>query len=281
MSAVALFDAPGAADRRRLRLWSAISLVAVGVLVGAILLRLDARGQFAGAKWEIFTHGGTLSFLAKGLAATLEAAALGAIGSFIVAVPLAFGRMSSRAWIRWPATAYVEFFRAVPLLLLILFVALGLPQLGIKLPALWFLVLSLTLFEGAMTAEIIRAGILALPRGQTEAALALGLSRAKAMRLVVLPQAWRIMLPALLTQLLILVQDTSLGYVIPYEELLRRGQDIASFAPESLLPSFIVVTAIYGVVSLLLLWLVRLSERRDARSSAVAAELENEVLTRR
>jgi glutamate transport system permease protein len=124
-----------------------------------------------------------------------------------------------------------------------------------------------------MTAEVIRAGIMSLPRGQHEAALALGMRAEQAMLHVVLPQALRAALPALISVVLAIVQDTSLGYVIPYDELLHRSQDVSSYAPQSLLQAAFIVTVMYGAVSACLLflkrWLVRRQYRAQGRSTTL------------
>jgi glutamate transport system permease protein len=263
--AAKLYEAPGPIARVRHRIFSVISACAVfGVLV-AIGMRLESSGQFAADKWAIFLHWGTVKFLFDGLVSTLEAAVCSAIAAFALAVPFALGRLSERRWLSTLCGAYVEFFRAVPLLLLILFMVIELPALGFDWPALGFLVLAMALHHAAMTAEVVRAGILSLPRGQREAALALGMRPYQAMLYVVLPQALRNMLPALISSILAIVQDTSLGYVIPYDELLHRSQDVSSYAPQSLLQAAFVVTMMYGVVSAALLYLKRQVIKRQGR----------------
>jgi glutamate transport system permease protein len=267
----ALFDAQGPKGRRRMRVASALAGVLLLLLLWAAFDRLASKGQFEHDRWALFSDPGTMKFLLDGLVATLKATAISAVLSGLLALPLALARLSGRRAFRWASRVFIEVFRAVPVLLLILFLAIGLPQLGIQVSPLTVLVVGLTLYNSAVIAEIVRAGILSLDRGQREAALALGQSPGQAMRLVVLPQALRRMIPALLSQLLAILQDTSLGYVIPYDELLRRGQVIASYSPRSLLPSFMVVTAVYGITSLALLWLTRWAERRQERPRAANA----------
>ncbi|NML31511.1 amino acid ABC transporter permease [Paraburkholderia antibiotica] len=245
-----------------------MSTVAVFGLLAAIGMRLQTSGQFDADKWAIFLHWGTAKFLFDGLVSTITAAACAALAAFALAIPLALGRLSMRPWISRLAGAYIEFFRAIPLLLLILFMVIELPSLGFDWPALGFLVFAMALHHSALTAEVVRAGILSLPRGQREAALALGMRPAQAMHHVVLPQALRSMLPALISSLLAIVQDTSLGYVIPYDELLHRSQDVSSYAPQSLLQAAFIVTMMYGVVSAVLLYLKRWVVRRQRRDGA-------------
>jgi glutamate transport system permease protein len=260
-----LYEAPGPVGRMRQRIVSVVSALGVCALLAAIGIRLEASGQFEADKWAIFFHWGTAKFLFDGLVSTIEAAACAALVAFAMAFPLALGRLSKRSWISKLAGAYIEFFRAIPLLLLILFMVIELPALGFDWPALGFLVFAMALHHSALTAEVVRAGILSLPRGQREAALALGMRPYQAMLYVVLPQALRSMLPALISSVLAIVQDTSLGYVIPYDELLHRSQDVSSYAPQSLLQAAFVVTMMYGVVSAALLYLKRRVTRRQGR----------------
>lgn len=276
----ALFDAPGPSARGRIRRFAALSTVVLAAVVYLAYRRLAERGQFEPAKWTIFTDPGTAQFLLGGVGATLTAGLIVITISLPLSVLIALARLSSRRWLSSPARIFVDFFRAMPLLLLILFFAVGFPALGWQVSALWVLVMGMCLYYLAVFSEVVRAGILSLPRGQREAALALGMTERHSLRLVELPQALVAMSPAILSQVLFLVQDTSLGYVIPYEELLRRGQEIASFSPASLLPSYAVVAAIYGVISLLLLLLTRLVEARVTRraSSTVPRPPEDAVL---
>jgi glutamate transport system permease protein len=184
-----------------------------------------------------------------------------------------FGRLSLTGLVRWSSGAYVEFFRAVPLLLLIFFTARVLPKYGLEnVSALWVLVLALVVYNGAVLGEIFRAGILSLDRGQTEAAYAVGLSYWQAMLLVVVPQAVRRMVPALVSQLITLLKDTSLGFVLPYEELLRRGQLIGEVEPRSLVQGYLVAAVMFIAVNFALSRLARwleVRQRRRYKSTAV------------
>jgi len=262
-----LYEPPGPIARRRNRIISALGAILLVAGLMAVGLRLDESGQFDAKRWEIFLHPGTLRFLFDGLVATLVAAVISMILAFSLAVPLAIARLSDRFWLRTLAGAYIGCFRAVPLLLLILFTVILLPSMGLNWSALGYLVFGMVLHHSAMTAEIVRTGILSLGRGQREAALSIGMREHQAMLWIVLPQALKLMLPALVSAVLAIVQDTSLGYIIPYEELLRRSQQISSFAPQTLLQSAFIVTVIYGFVSALLLALRRWIERRQAYTS--------------
>lgn len=226
MSETVLYDAAGPRTRRRIRIGSVIGVVILLALIALALRRLAANDQFTAEKWAPFVNEPALyPFLLQGLWYTVLAAVYGLVLAMAVGILLAVGRLSRRPWIRIPSVGIVEFFRSVPLLLLMLFFFLAFPlAFGIDLPPLWSVVFGLTLYNGAVICEIIRAGVLSLPRGQGEAAAAIGLRRGQALRLVLLPQAFRLMLPALISQLVVLLKDTSLGFVVSYQDLLSRMQ---------------------------------------------------------
>lgn len=260
MSVGLLYDELGPRGRRRSRMGAALVLGALAVLLWLALSRLADAGQLVDAVlWRPFTQWPIWRFLLEGLLATLQAA-LTAMGlALVLGAILALGRLSGARLLRWPTHAYIEVMRSVPVLLFIYFAALGLPKYGVDLSPFWYLVLPLGLYHAALLAEVLRAGILSLDRGQAEAGQAIGLRWSQTMRLVVIPQAVRRMSPALVGQLVVLLKDTSLGYVIPYEELLRRGQITGEFAG-NLLASLIVVALMYVLVNLAL---SRLAVRLD------------------
>ncbi len=262
MTAPFITDALGPRARRRVRVVSALSVLALAGLVAVAVGRLADNGQFAAEKWRPFTEGGVIRFLWLGLVATLKAAALGMVLATLLGALLALGRLARNGPLRWVSGAYVEVFRAVPLLLLILFCDLGLPRLGVEMSAFGAVVLGLLAYNGAVLGEIFRAGILSLDRGQTDAALAVGLSYWQTMLRVVIPQAVRRMVPALVSQLVTLLKDTSLGLVVGYEELLRRADILGEYRGQPLLQALFVVALVYIAVNLAL---SRLAHRLEAR----------------
>jgi glutamate transport system permease protein len=260
----ALADALGPRGRRR----AAIASVAAGaVLVGLVLLaarRLADRGQLDAQRWEVLLRWDTLRFLLGGLAITVEAAGIAMVLATAIGGLMALGRLARNRPLRWLAGTYVELFRAIPLLVLILFAFFVLPDYGIDLSAFWYLVIALTAYNSAVLGEIFRAGILSLERGQTEAAYAVGLTYWQAMLGVVVPQAARRMTPAIVSQLITLLKDTSLGVAIGVQELLRRGEQAGEFA-RSPLQSLVIVAALYLVVNLVLSRVARRLEVRQRR----------------
>jgi glutamate transport system permease protein len=267
----ALYDAVGPEGRRRIAIGSVAGVLVLAALLAAALARMADKGAFDAELWRVLTRPDVLRLLGRGLVATLQAAALAMLLSMLVGAVLAAGRLSRRGWLRLPVAAWVEFFRGLPLLLLIFFVYLGLPSLGLTVSTFWALVIGLTVYNGAVIGEIFRAGILSLPRGQSEAASAIGLRRGQTLRIVLLPQAVRRMLPALVSQLVTLLKDTSLGFVIGYTELLRNGRTAVEYlGGRYSIPIYTLVAVVYiavnGSLSLLARWLDRRTRRRYGRT---------------
>ena len=266
MSEAVLYDTVGPRGRRRILVGSVAGVVLVAVVVGAAVARLAAKGRFDPELWRVLTQGDVQRLLADGLAATLRAAAFAMVLSMAVGGLLAIGRLSRRRWLAMPVGAWVELFRGLPLLLLILFLFLGLPAVGVTVSTFWALVAGLTLYNSAVIGEIFRAGILSLPKGQTEAAYAIGLRRGQTLRLVLVPQAVRLMLPALISQAVTLLKDTSLGFVIAYAELLRVGRNAVEFLGGSYsIPIYTAIAVIYIAVNASLSFLARWLDRRTRR----------------
>jgi glutamate transport system permease protein len=185
---------------------------------------------------------------------------------------VALGRLARTPAVRWLAGVYVEFFRGFPLLLLILISVFGLRAQGYDISTYAALVLALAVYNSAVLAEIFRAGILSLDRGQSEAAASVGLTYWQGMRLVILPQALRRMVPAIVSQMVTLLKDTSLGFFIQYEELLRRGQVTGQF-DRNLLQALFAVAVMYIAVNLTLSRLARrleVRQRRRYRAGAIS-----------
>lgn len=230
------------------RVLSVIVAVALLVLAAAIVVRFHAADQFEGRLWEFFAWKSTWVFLGKGLLGTLASGAVAAVIALVLGLVLLAGRLSPQRLVRWPAIAVIEFLRGVPTLLLIYVCFLVLPSVGIKLSAYWMLTLPVGVSTAAVVAEVYRAGVLAVPRGQTDAARALGLSEARVFAHIVFPQALRYIVPALVAQLVIVVKDTTFGYVVTYGELMQNAKVlIANY--RSLVPVYLAVAVLYCLVN--------------------------------
>ncbi|KQS69814.1 amino acid ABC transporter permease [Modestobacter sp. Leaf380] len=273
-----LFDVPGPKARRRQRLGTVLGGVVVAVLVGLVLWRLGSNGQLDPSRWAVLfdTRTNVPQRLLEALLNTLQVAAVGMVAATVLGAFLAVGRLSDHVWVRVPVTVVIEFFRAVPLLVLILFCFLFLPQVGVSISAFGALALGLTLYNMAVLAEIIRAGILSVDRGQSEAAYGLGLRKWQVMTSVLVPQAVRRMLPVLVAQLVVLLKDSSLGFIVGYLELLRTARSLVEtlnfqFGPIYTFQLYVAAGLIYIVVNVLLSQLAKAIEKRTDRSAKVAA----------
>jgi glutamate transport system permease protein len=269
MSSV-LYDTPGPRAKRRNVLWSVVFFVLLALLLWWIWQTMDDKNQLTWALWEPFTESEAwTTYLLPGLADTLKAAAL----AMVIALPLGafFGiaRLSDHRWVRATAGTVVEFFRAIPVLLLMLFANefyVRSTDISSEQRPLYAVVTGLVLYNASVLAEIVRAGILSLPRGQTEAAMAVGLRKGQVMTSVLLPQAVTAMLPAIVSQLVVIVKDTALGGVmLGFTELLNSRQTLAAVYA-TVVPSFIVVAAIYIVLNFILTSFASWLEGRLRRS---------------
>ena len=254
MSGSVLYDAPGPRTVARHRLYSVLTLVMLVALVAFIVWKLFDKNQLTADKWEVFI---TPSFveviLVDGLLKTVQMAFFSII--FAVAFGLLFGvgKISDHGWVRWPSWLVVEFFRAVPVLLLMVFVFFLLAIGDGPLSSFWCVVIALTLYNGSVLAEVFRAGMNAVPRGQVEAAYAIGMSKSGVIWNIQLPQAVKIMLPAIISQMVVALKDTSLGYYIIAPGLTAVYKPIY-LEFQNQVPTAIVITALYVAVNLLLTW---------------------------
>jgi glutamate transport system permease protein len=274
MSTSVLFDAPGPRTKVRNNLLTVVSVIAVAAVLYGIYRGFDAKGQWEGKIWEPFLEGDTwTNSIIPGLIGTLSAAAVAAVLALVFGSIFGLARMSDHRWIRLPAGVVVEVFRAIPLLLLIFFIFYLAPSMfGGGDYAFSALVTALMLYNGSVLAEIVRAGVNSVAKGQSEAAYAVGMRKNQVMRLVLLPQAITAMLPAIISQLVVLLKDTALGYIIAYVDLLNTGFKIlpAAFFG-SLIPAAIVIGIIYVALNMSLSRLATYLEGRTRRSRRIAA----------
>ncbi|MFI1204508.1 amino acid ABC transporter permease (plasmid) [Streptomyces sp. BHT-5-2] len=271
-----LYDVPGPKARARNRVYSVLGALAVLGLIAFAVLRLDAKGQLDPKVWEIFNYAGVRTGIRDGVLTTLQVFAVAAVLSLALGLLLTVARLSDHQPIRWLATGFIELFRAVPLLITIyaLWVVLlsNRDALGLtgSQPQFWALVAGLTVYNGSVQAEVLRAGINAVPKGQREAAYALGMSKTQVMTTVLLPQAIRAMLPTIISQLVVTLKDTSLGYIITFEELLYTARlmstNIIVNGNDTYIPVIIVIGSIYVAMCLALSALANWIERRGRRA---------------
>ncbi|MET7293729.1 amino acid ABC transporter permease [Streptomyces griseoloalbus] len=265
-----LYDAPGPRAKRRNAILSVVFVAVLALALWWAYRMMDDKGQLEWALWKPFTQSEAwTTYLLPGLGNTLKAAALAMVIALPLGAVLGIARMSDHRWVRGPAAVVVEFFRAIPVLLLMLFAneffARSTNVSSTDRP-LYAVVTGLVLYNASVLAEVVRAGILSLPKGQTEAAQAIGLRKSQTMTSVLLPQAVTAMLPAIVSQLVVIVKDTALGGVmLGFTELLNsRGTLAANYA--NVIPSFIVVAIIFIVLNFILTSFASWLEGRLRRS---------------
>jgi glutamate transport system permease protein len=264
-----LYDAPGPKTRRRSLIASIIGLVVIVAFFFWMYLTLAAPrvtangattpGMFDASRWDILEDPVVWSSFGSATINTLRMAAVAAILAIAIGILFSFGRTARHRWIRVVTGVILEFVRGIPLLLMIFFIFLVFVA-----GSYWSGVLGLAVYNGAIIGEALRAGVVSLPKGQKEAGLAIGLSPLKTWGLVEFPQAFRQMLPIILAQLVVLLKDTSLAFIVSYPELGRTiKNDTNFFGSRYTLTLFLVGLVIYLVMNLTLSWIARFVARRS------------------
>lgn len=250
-----LFDAPGPKSRRNILIGNIVGGLLIVGLIGYLVAALAGQGQFEPERWAPFLEWDTWRFfLLEGLGYTLRAAAVAVVTSILFGLIFGLGRLSHVAVIRWISGIVVEFFRAVPVLLMMIFFWLLLGSLDLLRPQdspFVAVVLGLTLYNGSVIAELVRSGVHNLPKGQREAGLAIGMTRSQSLRSIEVPQALVAMLPALVSQFVVILKDSALGYIITYGELLSYARRLGS-GEGNIFQALIVAAVIFIIINFLL-----------------------------
>lgn len=261
-----LYDHPGPKAKLRNNIITVIFLLILAYIVYYVVDTLNDKGQLTAEKWEPFLTGNMWTqALLPGIWNTLKAAFLSVVIALPIGAIFGIARLSDQAWIRVPAGVVVEFFRAIPVLVLMIFANGVFVAIFGFANALTATVAALVLYNMSVLAEVFRSGILSLPRGQSEASLAIGMSKSQMMTIVLLPQAITAMLPAIVSQLVVILKDTALaGIFIGLEELRRAGAAAAS-SYKNLVPMYIVIALLYIAMNLALTSLASVLEKRGRR----------------
>ncbi|WP_017237760.1 amino acid ABC transporter permease [Streptomyces sp. SS] len=278
MSSV-LYDTPGPRAKRRNVLYTIVFLAALGLVGWWVLSALADKNQLAADKWSPFVTDSEVwtTYLLPGLTETLKAAGLSILIALPLGAALGIGRLSDHRWVRVPVGALVEFFRAIPVLLLMMFANQAYREfttVSSDFRPLYAVVTGLVLYNASVIAEVVRAGVLSLPRGQGDAAVALGMRKGQTMLYVLLPQAVTVMLPALVSQLVVIVKDTALGgALLGFAELLSQNRQITANYGANTIATLTVIALIYIVINFALTSFAgRLEQRlRQGRKSAAVA----------
>jgi glutamate transport system permease protein len=243
-----LFDAPGPKARLRHLVLTVVAGLAIALVLGLMLRKLADEGQLEGTLWKPLATTEVWSvYFIPGIISTLKAAAVSIIGAMVFGIVFGMGRLSQVRAIRWVSGIVVEFFRSVPVLLMMYFTFYFYASknlFGTENNSFVAVITGLTLYNGAVIAELVRSGVFSLPSGQREAGLSVGLTRSQSLRSIELPQALTAMLPALVSQLVVILKDSALGTAITYPELLEQAKNVGT-AYGAPIPAYIVCAAIF------------------------------------
>ena len=264
-----LYEAPGPRTRRRVRAFTALALLGIAALIWWIIGRFRAQGQLEAKYWSFYANAATWRFIGQGLRTTVLAALSAAAITFALGFAMLRARLNPFAPLRWLGTALTEFTRGVPTLLFIYFFMFVAPR-SWGLTPFWKLAIPVAVSASGAVAEALRAGVNAVPRGQTEAALSLGLSRLKVFYRVVFPQAIRYVVPTLISELVIVLKDTAFAYVVSCDDLMQSF-DVLRSNHDSLVSTYLVAAAIYILINYLLNRLAAWVARRGRRTAGAAA----------
>ena len=266
-----LYEAPGPKTRRRIAVFTALALVALAVLLYIIIRQFALTGQLQARYWDFFLKWSTWRYLGVGLLSTLRAALTAAVIAIALGFVLMRGKLRNNRPLRWLSVALIEFTRGVPTLLLIYFFFLVIPRMGVNLGAFWRITLPCAISASGIIAEAFRAGVNAVPKGQTEAGLSLGLSDLRVFYQVVFPQAIRFVIPSLISELVIVLKDTTFAYVVSYADMMQNARVLIT-NHDALLSVYLVVAVIYILINY---GLNKLSDRvaRGSKGPSVASEL--------
>ena len=281
MTTTVLYDVPGPITKRRSLIASIIATILILAGLAWLIYTLasprisangaETPGMFDPSRTDILADPVIWQAVWRGLLGTLEMAAVAAVLAMIVGIAFSFARTARSAWIRTPTAVVLEFFRGMPVLLMMLFVLLV-----FSAGSFWAGVTALAVYNGAVIGEALRAGIQSLPRGQRESGLAIGLTTLQTRVQIEFPQAFRQMLPIIIAQLVVLLKDTSLAYVVGYSELMRTVTNMQNFfGSRYLFTLFAIVVVVYLTVNLLLSWLARTVAKHGGQRAPNVAELKD------
>ncbi len=275
-----LFDAPGPKARRNVLIVNVIALIGVVVVAWIVLGMLAERGQLEPSRWINAVNGNAWSnYYLPGLQFTLQSAGIAVVSSVVFGLVFGFLRLAPFKPIRALSGLVVEFFRAVPVLLMMVFFYQVFAMLGRAglIPSgdgpYFAVIVALTLYNGAVIAELVRSGVRSLPKGQREAAAAVGMTPNQSLRLVEVPQALVAMLPSLLSQFVVILKDSALGYLIGFYELLQYSRQLGS-GQGNILQTLVVAAVVFIVINFLLTWLATLLSKRLSSKTAGRTKLQ-------
>lgn len=247
----AMYEAPGPKTKRKIVIFTIIALAAIIALIALIVRQFYITGQLDERYWSFFLKPTTWAFLGKGFLGTIKASLMAGVIAIILGLVLMLGRVSKYKVLVGICRVIIDFFRGVPSLLLIYFFFLVLPTLGMKVSSFWMIATPVGLAASGVLAEVFRAGVNAVPKGQTEAAMSIGMGRMRTMFRIILPQAIRFIIPTLISQLVVVVKDTTLAYVVSYPDMQQNARVLVTNY-DALVSTYFIVAILYIVLNYLI-----------------------------
>ena len=264
-----LYEAPGPKTQKRIRFFTVLAMLLLAGLLALVIRQFAVTGQFAEKYWSFFTRITTWRFLGEGLLTTLEAALTGSAIAFTLGFLLMRGKIRRSRVLNAVSTALIEFTRGVPTLLFIYFFFLVVPKTGWKPSAFWKITLPCAISACGVVAEALRSGVNAVPKGQREAALSLGMTETRLFYKVIFPQAFRFVIPSLIAELVIVLKDTTFAYIVTCADLMQNAKVLISNY-DAMLSVYLVVTVIYILINYIL---NKISDRLALRLRRTPAEV--------
>jgi glutamate transport system permease protein len=262
MAAGVLFDAPGPKTVARHRIYTIVAVIVLVAMFAYAIKRLYDAGQFEYELWEPFVTPNIVKAIGEAWLDTITMAVLAVLGALVFGLVFGVAKLSDHKTLRWVAWLVVEFFRAVPVIMLMTFSFYAIfNSLSIESGAYWSVVLSLTVYNGAVLAEVFRAGVNAVPKGQAEAAYAVGMRKSQVMNLIMLPQAVKIMIPAIISQMVVALKDTSLILIV-YGVGLTKILKQLPLSFNNIVPTTLVISGLYVITNLALTFLATKAQKR-------------------
>ncbi|MCR5527402.1 MAG: amino acid ABC transporter permease [Lachnospiraceae bacterium] len=246
-----LYEEPGPKMKKKIAVATIISLAAILFFLYRILVTFYENGQLDAKYWSLFGKATTWRFIGSGIVGTIQVALLAGIIAFALGMLFMLGRISGVKPLQTVSTVFIEFTRGVPTLLFIYFFFLVAPQIGVNLPPFWKITIPVAISASGVVAEVLRSGVNAVPKGQSEAALSLGMMPHSVFFKIVFPQSLRYIVPALIAELVIVVKDTTFAYVVSYPDLMQNAKVLISNY-DALVSVYLAAAVIYILINYLL-----------------------------
>ncbi len=258
-----LYEKPGPKTRRLIAVFTVISVLLLALMLFFAIRSFYVNNQLNPKYWYFFTKATTWQFIGKGLAGTFEAAILAGIMAFIMGFAMMLGRISKFSAVSRLTIALIEFTRGVPTLLFIYFFFLIAPTMGLKLPSLLKISLPVAISASGVVAEVLRSGVNAVPKGQREAGLCIGMTEWMTFIKIVFPQGFRYVIPALISEIVIVVKDTTYAYVVSFPDLMQNARVLISNY-DAMLSVYLVTAVIYILINYILNKIASFIEKKSS-----------------